>query len=223
MSGWIKMHRKIKEWEWFTEPNVYHVFSYLLFTVTHKEIKIKGKILKPGQYFLSYDKIAVDTGLTRQKVRTAIDKLISTNEIKVTSTSQKTLFTVVKWDLYQQDEKISTNDITNDITNEQPTSNQPTNNNEKKSKEKEKIYSVFFDSVWKLYPSKIGKEAVSLKSQKEIESAGYEIIKSCIEKYCYDKPDWQNYMNGSTFFNGRWKEFMNQESEPKKTQNITVY
>ena len=54
--------------------------------------------------------------LSRQKVRTSMNKLESTNEITSQSSAQSTMFTVVAYDSYQ--------DSTNELTSEQPTDNQ---------------------------------------------------------------------------------------------------
>ena len=32
MSGWIKLHRKITEWEWYSDANTFRVFMHLLLT-----------------------------------------------------------------------------------------------------------------------------------------------------------------------------------------------
>ena len=37
MEGWIKIHRKILEWQHFQEPNVLAVFMYLLLSANTKD------------------------------------------------------------------------------------------------------------------------------------------------------------------------------------------
>lgn len=77
----------------------------------------------------------------------------------------------------------------------------------KTNKEKDD-FNIFFESVWKLYPNKKGKQAVSTKNKKELKKNGYDLIAKCINNYITTKDEWRAYMDGSTFFNGRWKEFI---------------
>ena len=74
-----------------------------------------------------------------------------------------------------------------------------------------------FDKLWKAYPYKIGKAAVTMKAKKELSRQGVEKILRCIDNYKKSKPEWQNWMNGSTFFNGRWKDFEKLPEAPAKT------
>ena len=39
MSGWIKIHRQILEWEWYSDTNTFRVFLHLLLKANHKEKK----------------------------------------------------------------------------------------------------------------------------------------------------------------------------------------
>ena len=66
---------------------------------------------------------------------------------------------------------------------------------------------MFFDSVCDLYPSKKGKTAVTNKALKEMQEAGEDVVRAALQKYISTKPDWQHWMNGSTFFNGRWRDY----------------
>lgn len=129
MSGWIKLHRQILEWEWYSDNNCFRLFLHLLLKANHKERRFKGMELEIGTIVTSRDLLARETGLTGQQIRTALNKLISTNEITSVSSSQGTIIQVVNYEKYQL--------ATNEITNEQPTINQriTTNNNVKNNKE----------------------------------------------------------------------------------------
>jgi len=129
MSGWIKIHRQIIEWEWFTDTNTFRVFLQLLLKANHKEKKYRGMVLKVGTIITSRDILALETRLSVQQVRTALDKLKSTNEITIKTSSQGTIIEVVNYAKYQL--------ATNEVTNKQPINNQQvtTNKNEKNNKE----------------------------------------------------------------------------------------
>ena len=126
MIGWIKLHRQILEWEWYSDNNCFRVFLHLLLKANHKEKRFKGIELKVGSIVTSRDLLARETGLSSQQVRTALNKLISTNEITSVTSSQGTILQIVSYEKYQI--------ATNEITNEQPTDNQrvTTNKNVKK-------------------------------------------------------------------------------------------
>ena len=78
-----------------------------------------------------------------------------------------------------------------------------------KEKSKENIYSDFFEKLWELYPRKRGKSSVSAKAKKELYAAGYEKVVSAIEAYKKEIAGREEryILQGSTFFNGRWKDF----------------
>lgn len=135
-NGWIKLHRQILEWEWYEDINCFRLFTHLLLKANHKEKRYKGIVVKAGQIVTSRDLLAQETGLSSQQIRTAITKLKSTNEITSVTSSQGTIIEVVNYEKYQLS--------TNEITEEQPTSNQrvTTNKNDKNNK-KENIYRNF--------------------------------------------------------------------------------
>lgn len=91
-------------------------------------------------------------------------------------------------------------------------------NGEKKVKEKKEkniVHSAndtdnFFEQVWKLYPNKKGKTAVSKKSKEAVYEIGIEKITAAIDAYKKElaRESWKRPMNGSTFFNGRYTDYL---------------
>ena len=102
------------------------------------------------------------------------------------------------------------------------------NSKVKESKVKENIYSAFFENVWSVYPNKKGKAQVKDSQRKVLHDLGEEVILKCIKRYKQDKPDWQQYQNGSTFFNGGYIDYLDEnykvkaESKPKKPIQVVV-
>jgi len=131
-NGWIKLHRQILEWEWYDDINCFRLFTHLILKANHKEKRYKGIVIKAGQIVTSRDLLAEETGLSSQQIRTAITKLKSTNEITSVTSSQGTIIEVVNYEKYQI--------ATNEITEEQPTSNQRATTNKNDKKEKKEIY-----------------------------------------------------------------------------------
>ena len=49
MEGWIKLHRKILDWEWYTDAPVRILFEHLLLTANSEDKKWRGMTIKRGQ------------------------------------------------------------------------------------------------------------------------------------------------------------------------------
>jgi len=157
-QGWIKLHRQILEWEWYSDNNCFRVFLHLLLKANHKEKRFKGIELKVGSIVTSRDLLARETGLSSQQVRTALNKLISTNEITSVTSSQGTILQIVSYEKYQI--------ATSEITNEQPTSNQQVTTNKNVNKENNEIYIPEFTEFLQFaieQVSNINKDEVKLK------------------------------------------------------------
>ena len=161
MSGWIKLHRKFLDWEWFNKSEAVHLFLYMLLKANHKSGKWQGIDIERGQFISSLGNISNATGISLQTIRTILKKLEKTNEIELKSTSQYTLVTICKYECYQ-DEKDEAN---KPLTNNQQTTNKQltTNKNEKKEKNEKE---VILDS-WIEY-RKAAKKSLTQQSIKSI-------------------------------------------------------
>ncbi len=100
-KGWIKIHRKILDWEWYDTPAVKSVFQHLLLSANIVDNKWQGNDIKRGQAVSSLEKISKATGHSIQQVRTAINKLKSTGCITQSAHSKFSVFTIVNYDFYQ--------------------------------------------------------------------------------------------------------------------------
>jgi hypothetical protein len=130
----------------------------LLLKANHKEKRFKGIELKVGSIVTSRDLLARETGLSSQQIRTALNKLISTNEITSETSSQGTILQIVSYEKYQV--------ATNEITNEQPTSNQRVTTNKNVNKENKEIYIPEFSEFLQFaieQVTNINKDEVKLK------------------------------------------------------------
>lgn len=116
--GWIKLHRQILNWEWYSDTNTFRLFLHLLLTANFKDQKYQGKLIKKGSLLTGRDKLSYETGLSVREVRTCLERLKSTNEIAIKSNSKGTEIQVVNYDKYQVE--------TNETTNERPTNDQQT-------------------------------------------------------------------------------------------------
>lgn len=105
-NGWIKLHRKILDWEWFTSPSTLQLFIYLLLMANKEDKKWRGILIKRGQLVTSVATISEETKLSTQQVRTSLNRLKSTNEITSKTTNRFTLVTVCKYESYQLYEEV---------------------------------------------------------------------------------------------------------------------
>jgi len=127
MSGFITLHRKLLDWEWYSDINTKTLFIHCLLKANWEDKNWKGVDVKRGSFITSYDSLSKETKLTVQQIRTAIFKLTKTQEINIQTTNKYTLLTVVKYDDYQKKDFESTsNQQTN---NKQPNKQTTTTNN----------------------------------------------------------------------------------------------
>lgn len=139
MNGWIKIHRKFLDWQWFDKPEAVKLFVYLLLRANHKDGYWQGHEIKKGQFITSAQTISKDTKLSLQTIRTLLKKFEFTNEIVVKSTNKFTMLTICKYECYQDE-----NDTTNkQLTNKQQTTNKQLTTNKNVKNNKEYIYREF--------------------------------------------------------------------------------
>ena len=105
---YIKLSRKLMDWEWYGNINTCRLFIHMLLKANWKDGKFEGKMIPRGSFVSSLPKLAEETELTIRELRTAISHLKSTGEVTCKSYSKYTVFTVNNYCLYQ------TNDTQND-------------------------------------------------------------------------------------------------------------
>ena len=123
-NSWIKLHRRMLKWEWMDSPLTLALWINLLLEANHLPRRWHGMVIQPGQIVTSSVALAKKTGMSRQEVRTCLERLKSTNEITSESTNRFTVLTIVKWEEYQSREVAATSRITNSSTSKQPANNQ---------------------------------------------------------------------------------------------------
>jgi hypothetical protein len=127
MEGtFIKLDRKILKWEWFDDPYMFKTFVYLLLKANHKDGRWQGVLVKKGQIITGRLKLATALGFSEMKIRTCLNKLKTTNEISIETTSRFSIITICKYELYQDSKKNINQPINQQTTNKQPTNNQQT-------------------------------------------------------------------------------------------------
>lgn len=127
---YVKISRKILEWEWYKDVNTKVVFFHILLKANWKNGRFQGMEIPRGSFVTSYQSLAEETGLTVMNVRTAIKHLKLTQEITVSQHSKFSVITVKNYDAYQT----ANNQLTG---NQQATNRQLTTIEEGKKERKE--------------------------------------------------------------------------------------
>jgi hypothetical protein len=138
-DSFITLHRRITQWEWYTDTNTKSLFIHLVLMAQHKDVKWRGIDLKRGQLLTGRMLLSRQTGLSEQEIRTSLNKLKSTSEITIKSTNKNSIITLNNYNTYQdrKEAKKPSNQPTNEPTsNQQSTTCNNVNNDNKEDKSK---------------------------------------------------------------------------------------
>lgn len=98
---------------------------------------------------------------------------------------------------------------------------------EEEEHETEKTLNEFFDSVWKLYPIKKGKGAVSTTQRKKLKRVGYDQLSRCVDRYVEEmqrkNTEPRYWKHGSTFFNSGYVDYLDENWELTKNSRIPAH
>ena len=109
MNGYILIHRKLQNWQWYKDSNTLHLFIDLLLEANYEDSKIGFQIIKRGQCLTSIKRMHENTGLTYREIRTSLDKLQKSGEIDKQTTNRYSIITINKYNNYQNIDKQTTN------------------------------------------------------------------------------------------------------------------
>ena len=101
MAGYIKIHRKLLEWGWYSVPCVKDVFIHLLITANYDKSEYRGTTIERGQAVFGLDSLSEKLGYSVKQIRTAIGKLKQTGEITVWTNRQFSVATIRNYNEYQ--------------------------------------------------------------------------------------------------------------------------
>ena len=101
MEGWIKIHRGLLDWEWYSDTNCVRVALHLLLKANFQTKRWRGITVERGQLVTSRSMLARETGLSEREVRTAISKLEKSDCLTSRATSSYTIVTICNYEKYQ--------------------------------------------------------------------------------------------------------------------------
>lgn len=106
-GGWVKLHRKLLEWEWYGDAHMVHLLVHLLLTATHEDRKYKGLIIKRGQLVTTIKELAEALGASETSTRRRMKRLKSGGFLTIKVAHNRTTITICNYDSYQMDKKES--------------------------------------------------------------------------------------------------------------------
>ena len=102
-DGWVKIHRKFQEWEWYDKSEMVHLFLHLLLSANVSDKQWHGMEIKRGQLVTSYETLRERTGLSVRTLRTCLERLEQTGEIAKKTTNKFSLLTICNYESYQDE------------------------------------------------------------------------------------------------------------------------
>lgn len=140
-EGWICLHRKITEWEWYDDANTFRLFIHCLLRANHEPSKWRGVAIERGQFISSVAKLSAELKLTNKQIRGSLEKLKRTNEVASESCTQFTVFTVKNYHQYQSEGKRNGEQRASETANEGQTEGKrrATNNNDNNNNKEDYI------------------------------------------------------------------------------------
>jgi hypothetical protein len=129
-NGYIMLHRKILEWQWYEDVNVFKTFIHFLLKARHEDGYWKGVPLKRGELITGLHATSKEIGISERQYRTVIQKLEKTGEITVKTTNKYTIITICNYDIYQAKDEQNVKQTTNkrQTNDKQTTTNNNVNN-----------------------------------------------------------------------------------------------
>lgn len=224
-QGWVKLYRQILDNPIVCKDSDYFsVWCYLILNATHSEYDVvfnKERItLKPGQLITGRKAIADKFKVNESKVTRILKKLENEQQIEQQTCNKNRLISILNWEQYQESEQQNEQQLNNKrtTTEQQLNTNKNVNNINNDKNENKSNISEQCELIWKLYPNKKGKVNAMKNIPKIIKKYGFEILKKSVLCYVQEVKgkDKQYILHGSTFFNGRYEDYLNQEIQESK-------
>ena len=137
-KGWLKLYRALGDWEWYSDPHAKAIFIHFIIFAQFKTSNFKGQTIERGEIIFGRKKLAETLGLSEQQTRTALNRLKSTSDITIKSTSKFSIAKVTHFELYQGSEAEPTSTSTSTSTSNQPATNQQLTTSKEREKERTK-------------------------------------------------------------------------------------
>lgn len=100
-NGFIRLHRKFLNWEWYRHPNTKLLFIHLLLSANWKKTKWHGIDLYPGELIRTDENLSKEIGITKRQVRSSFLSLRKSGEVSMRYEAGSRIITIKNWKKYQ--------------------------------------------------------------------------------------------------------------------------
>lgn len=100
-NSFIKLYRKITDWEWYDDINTTRLFLHLLLTVNFEDKVWHWIEVKKWEIITSLSKLSYETWLSVKEIRGSLERLKKTNEVASKSTNTYSHIQLINWEMYQ--------------------------------------------------------------------------------------------------------------------------
>ena len=105
--GFVAFPRGLTTWEWYDDPNTCRLFFHLMLTANWEPKNWHGIVIDPGSRVASVKKLAEETGLSIKNVRTALEKLKTTNYLAIKTTNKYSVISIENWEIITGRDKLT--------------------------------------------------------------------------------------------------------------------
>ncbi len=218
--GYIKLFRKLTEWEWYDDANTFRLFIHLLLNASFESNNWQGITLQPGQLITGRKRLAKELKLSERQIRTSLSRLKSTNEIATKTTNKFSIVTICNWEDYQSEKE---GKRPAERPAKEPTNDQQTTTT-KEGKEGKELLVREFEKFWTQYDKKQDRKKCFAK-WKRLSQSDKDKIFQTLPAYIASTPDKQFRKNPLTYLNGEaWNdEVMNPSTSTAEKIDFTKY
>lgn len=231
MSGWIKLHRDIKNHWLYTEKRKFSKFEAwndILLNVNFAPAKtiIKGKFIEVnrGESIMSLDSWAERWRWNKSSVKRFLELLKKDSMITLKNETVTTRLTVCKYEYYQGERNANETSVKRK-RNANETQTKPIEEEEENKEEKKEI-NISFESFWDLYDKKVGSRKKCEKKWAKLTDEERNKVIDTLPMFKKGIREKQYQPNPETYFNQeRWNDEieLNQNLALGRSNNGNVY
>lgn len=90
----------ISKWQWYSDTFMVRMLMHLLISANDADTPWRGGTLSRGCVATSVSALSAETGMSRQRVRSCLDRLIECGDITCVADGRFTVITLVSYDMY---------------------------------------------------------------------------------------------------------------------------
>lgn len=100
-GGWIKLSRKMLDWEWYQDGNTMRLFVHLLLKANIEETRYQGVTIHRGELVTTAGRLAEELALSIKQIRRGIGVLKGAGTVAIKKHSKFVVISIKNYALYQ--------------------------------------------------------------------------------------------------------------------------